>query len=265
MNSENPNFSSNVLLEAKQFSFGYQSTLISPMDFSLHAGEVVSLLGPNGCGKSTFLKTCVGEVKPLGGALLLKNKSIASIKPKELSKIIARVRATLPFSERILVREFVSLGRSAFSGIFDKHSESDETAILNALTQTNTLSFATRPLGALSDGERARVFLAEALARETPILLLDEPTAFLDVPHTISLFKMLKDIALKRRCGILICTHQTSYAETFSDRLLIFNPSSKQKANSGISPGTFFCGTTADAHAVDALAWTKIFEEPKNI
>lgn len=237
----------NNLLQVEQLTFGYNSAFFPSFDFALNACEVVALLGPNGTGKSTFMRVLAGELQPLQGSLTLLQKSLKKYSAVERAQKIARVRPTLTIPERITVQEYVSLGRSVFAGVFDGRRREDLEAVEKAMELADVKQFAKRTLNSLSDGERARVFLAEAFAKEPKVLLLDEPTAFLDVPHTIELFKLLKQVANERSCGILICTHQVEYAKHFADRLIVFN--SLQKP---------FVGDVKSAEENGSLKWASI-------
>lgn len=200
------------LLDVRQCQFGYDGSLLKPFDFSILEGEVVALLGENGVGKSTFMNLCVGTLNLLSGEIYYGENKISEFSVRDLFKKVSMVRANLQVPERILVCDFVALGSSGKNG----------KSVKEVLEKTETLEFYNRPLISLSDGERSRVFLAEALIRDTSLLILDEPTAFLDVPHSISLFKLLKKIAVEEKKGILISTHQVEHALRFADRLLVF-------------------------------------------
>lgn len=236
------------MLKIQGLQFGFEKAFFEPFDFDLHAGEVVALLGPNGTGKSTFMKVCSGELPCICGNVLLEGKLLNTMSAVERSQKIARVRPTLAVPSRMTVQEFVLLGRSAFAGFLDKRSANDLKIAEDSLKLVDAMKFAKRTLVSLSDGERARVFLAEALARESKVLLLDEPTAFLDVPHVISLFKLLRQVAVERKCGILICTHQVEYALRFSDRVIAFDNMQKK----------VFVGSCDFAVQCGALSWAEV-------
>lgn len=237
----------NDVLDIIGIQFGYDSAFFAPFDFSLNAGEVVALLGPNGVGKSTFLKTCSGELKPLSGSVNVCGKNVADFAFRERSKKIARVRPAMNVPPRMTVSEFVMLGRSAYADFLDGRSKGDQKIVEASLELADAKCFTKRILASLSDGEKARVFLAEALAREPSVLLLDEPTAFLDVPHVIALFKLLKQVAEQRQCGILVCTHQLEYALKYSDRVVVFE-----------KDHDVFCGTSEEARQSGMLKWAEV-------
>ncbi len=211
------------VLTAENFSAGYGKPLFSATEIALECGQVVSLVGPNGTGKSTVLRCFAGLLRPLSGNISLCGKPLEKISPRERAKAIASVftQARIPFGMN--VREFVSLGRIPYSGWFDGRSEGDETAIDFALSSVGLESFACRRVSELSDGERSRVFLARAFASEPKVLLLDEPTAFLDVPNILGLFRLLKKMAVEKSVAVLLSTHHLDYALKFSDKIIAFD------------------------------------------
>lgn len=225
------------LLEIKQCQFGAEKPLLNPFDFSLVSGEVVALLGENGVGKSTFMNLCVGNTKLHSGEIFLGKQNQLDLSYRELFRKISLVRSHLQIPERILVKDFVSLGLESRN--FER--------VKSALEKTETLEFLNRPLITLSDGERSRVLLAEALVRNTSLLLLDEPTAFLDVPHSLALFKLLKRIAQEENKGVLISTHQVEHALRYADRLLVF-----------LKNGNVYSGKKEELLNKGVLSWAEI-------
>ena len=173
--------SQNILLECKDLLVGYGKALPSmkfPFDFSLASGNVVALMGENGCGKSSLLKTFAGLLAPVAGEVSLEGKSLTEWAPRERAQEISLVRMSSAVPPRMSVSEFVRLGRSPYSGIFDSRTEEDNRIVENSMALLDVANFANRPIAELSDGERSRVFLAEAVAQQVKILLLDEPNAF---------------------------------------------------------------------------------------
>ena len=218
--------SQNVLLECKDLLVGYGKALPSmkfPFDFSLASGNVVALMGENGCGKSSLLKTFAGLLAPVAGEVSLEGKSLTEWAPRERAQEISLVRMSSAVPPRMSVSEFVRLGRSPYSGIFDSRTEEDNRIVENSMALLDVVSFANRPIAELSDGERSRVFLAEAVAQQVKILLLDEPNAFLDIPRSHALFRLLKKIATDRKMGIIVSTHSVEYAERYCDKIMVVN------------------------------------------
>ena len=245
MNAE----SQNVLLECKDLLVGYGKALPSmkfPFDFSLASGNVVALMGENGCGKSSLLKTFAGLLAPVAGEVSLEGKSLTEWAPRERAQEISLVRMSSAVPPRMSVSEFVRLGRSPYSGIFDSRTEEDNRIVENSMALLDVANFANRPIAELSDGERSRVFLAEAVAQQVKILLLDEPNAFLDIPRSHALFRLLKKIAVERQMGIVVSTHSVEYAERYCDKIMVVNG------------GTVKVASAADARKNGLLDWTEI-------
>jgi len=241
--------SQNILLECKDLLVGYGEALPSmkfTFDFSLASGSVVALMGENGCGKSSLLKTFAGLLAPVAGEVSLEGKSLTEWAPRERAQEISLVRMSSAVPPRMSVSEFVRLGRSPYSGIFDSRTEEDNRIVENSMALLDVANFANRPIAELSDGERSRVFLAEAVAQQVKILLLDEPNAFLDIPRSHALFRLLKKIAVERQMGIVVSTHSVEYAERYCDKIMVVNG------------GTVKVASAADARKNGLLDWTEI-------
>jgi len=199
-------------------SVGYKKPVAENLSFEIPEG-LTCVIGPNGSGKSTFLKTLSGLLKPLSGEIFILEKNHSKINANELAKQIAFVPANFPAETNIRVFDFVALGRSPHTSAFGKLEKKDVDITNYALEQTETANFAKRRVNNLSDGEKQRVALARALAQDTKILLLDEPTAFLDYPHRVKLFEFLK----KKNMAIIVSTHELDFAEYYADKILQFN------------------------------------------
>lgn len=217
-----------VLLAAEKLQFGYslksqEKSFAEPFDFALNAGEVVALMGENGCGKSTLLKTLAGMIPALGGNVLLENRALCDWNAREKARRITLVRMGLAVPGRMTVAEFVGLGRSPYSAMLDSRSAEDVRAIEEAMVLLDVAGFAARPISELSDGERSRAFLACAMAQQVNVLLLDEPNAFLDIPRSHALFRILRKVAAERNIGIVVSTHSLEYAQKYCDRIMVID------------------------------------------
>ena len=239
-----------ALLECKNLLVGYNSALETmkvPFDFSLVSGTVVALMGENGCGKSSLLKTFAGLLKPVAGSVSLEGKSLTEWAPRERAQEISLVRMSSAVPPRMSVSEFVRLGRSPYSGIFDSRTDEDNRIVDESMALLDVANFALRPIAELSDGERSRVFLAEAVAQQVKVLLLDEPNAFLDIPRSHALFRLLKKIATERNMGIIVSTHSVEYAERYCDKIMVVNS------------GTVRVAPAGEARKAGLLDWTETF------
>ena len=237
---------SSVLLKCENLELRYAA--LAPVDFELRSGEVVALLGENGCGKSTFLKTLCGLLEPVSGTVSLLDSPLWPVskstwKPRERAKVVAIVRMGGVACDRMTVREFVALGRTPYAGLLDGRTKEDERIVDDSIALLDLEKFANRWMTELSDGERSRVYLAQAIAQQVKVLLLDEPNAFLDIPRSRKLFTLLQKLAKDCDMGILVSTHSVEYAEKYGDRLAV------------IEKGLFRCEGANEARAKGLLDW----------
>lgn len=215
-----------IQLQAEALSIGYSTKpnakiLASELNLALRAGEFVCLLGPNGSGKSTLIRTLAGMQTSLAGSVELKGQSLSAITPRERAKAISVVLTESAPTGMLDVYSFVALGRHPYSGWFGGLSSHDKARIKWALNAVDAGSFAARQVAELSDGERQKISIARALAQEAEVMLLDEPTAFLDLPRRVELMGLLRTLARKEQLGLLLSTHDLDLALRFADRIWI--------------------------------------------
>ncbi|MDX1902536.1 MAG: ABC transporter ATP-binding protein [Thermonemataceae bacterium] len=213
------------MLEVKKLAISYEKKLIcEQISFAAAKGEFLCLLGRNGTGKSSLLRILAGLQKYQKGTILLDNTELRLYHSKQLAHKIALVLNEKLPAEYLKVREVVALGRSPHLNWYGKYQESDEIAIQKAMKITEIENFADRYLHTLSDGERQRVWLARALAQDTPLVILDEATAFLDAYYRKEMIAMLQKIALQEQKCILLATHEIDLALAYAHRLLLLTP-----------------------------------------
>jgi len=205
-----------MAIKTQKLSVGYKKPLIENLSFEISDG-LTCLIGPNGSGKSTLLKTMAGLMKPLAGSIFVFGKDYSEISGVDLAKLIAFVPARFPAETNIKVFDFVALGRIPHTNAFGKLEKSDLEKVNFAMEQAEVANFAERRVNSLSDGEKQRVALARALAQDTKILLMDEPTAFLDYEHRIKLFEFLTKTKDKIH---LVSTHELDLAKRFTESVL---------------------------------------------
>ncbi len=192
----------------------------SNLNLELKAGEFMAVLGPNGSGKSTLLNTLFGLKKALSGEVMINGQPLARIAPDKRAKILSIVLTQMP-SGQLTGRELVEMGRYPHTGWMGRLTPTDRQAIDKAIALTKTNAFADKPLYALSDGQRQRLVIARCLAQDTPLILLDEPTSFLDVSGRIEMLDFLAKLAQQEKKAILISTHEIEMVMQFADQLLI--------------------------------------------
>ncbi|HEX8425891.1 ABC transporter ATP-binding protein [Hymenobacter sp.] len=247
------------LLAADDLAVGYFSSRKTPhavaenLRLALWPGELVCLLGPNGAGKSTLLRTLAGLQPPLRGHLTLGSTSILDLSAPERARQLSVVLTDRLDAGNLTVEELVSLGRHPHTGWLGRLSAHDEAQVLAALAATNTTSFARRPVGELSDGERQKVLLARALAQDTPLILLDEPTAHLDLPNRVALMRLLHNLARQTGKAILLSTHELDLALQAADRVWLLSATGTLHA--GTPEDLVLSGTFAEAFAREGLAF----------
>lgn len=203
-----------VVIEGKNLNIGYrrgkrEETVHHHLNFSLYRGELTCLLGANGAGKSTLLRTLAAVQPSLSGEISLLGKSLSGYSPKERSRAIGIVLTDKTQAGGLSVRELVALGRQPHTGFFGRLSREDNEKIEHALQAVGIADKASKYTAELSDGERQKVMIAKALVQECPLILLDEPTAFLDVVSRIEIMTLLHRLAGEEQRAIL-CLPTTS-------------------------------------------------------
>jgi cobalamin transport system ATP-binding protein len=191
------------------------------VDLDLSAGEVVGLVGPNGGGKTTLLKTITRGLSPKAGEVRVAGRDALRLGSREMARLVAVVPQTPTLPVGFLAREVVVMGRTAHLGFLDQESAADYAKADAALSALGAESLAYRRVEELSGGERQNVVLARALAQEAPFLLLDEPTANLDIGHQVLIAKLLRRLASERGVGVLAALHDLTLASLYCDRLIL--------------------------------------------
>ncbi|MCF0196849.1 MAG: ABC transporter ATP-binding protein, partial [Bacteroidaceae bacterium] len=214
----------NHLLTAQHIAIGYQSgkrcsTVHSDLSFALEAGQLTCLLGANGMGKSTLLRTLAAYQPALGGVIRLQGKPLETFSERELSRTIGVVLTDSTSVGGLTVEELVALGRQPHTGFFGRLRARDRARIEEAMQQVGISDKAHRYVAELSDGERQKAMIAKTLVQECPLILLDEPTAFLDACSRIDIMTLLHRLAAEQGKAILLSTHDIHQALQLSDQL----------------------------------------------
>jgi iron complex transport system ATP-binding protein len=195
------------MIRIKQLEIGYSDPLLRVDELELSTGKVYALIGPNGKGKTTFLKTINTLIKPLKGEIIIKGQNVAQLDRNSISKLIAFVSPRFEGIEYLTVQNFILLGRTPHLDLFGKAKEKDLQIIDQLMGQLGIQHLGLRMTSEISDGERQMAAIARAVAQETPIITLDEPTAFLDYMNKVKIIQELKDIAVRQNKCVILSTH----------------------------------------------------------
>jgi iron complex transport system ATP-binding protein len=210
-----------MTLSACQLTLGYQSNIIiHSVSLTLNAGEITCLVGANGCGKSTLLKALAGVLKPRQGTITLKGKPLRDWPKKAIAKEIAFLPQDPIAPDNISVYQLVSHGRFAYQGLLGKVTQKDVDAIETALKLTGMTKYKHRSFNHLSGGERQRGWLALCIAQQAKLLLLDEPTTYLDIGHQYEILTLLRELNQQQQLTIAMVLHDINQASQFSDRIV---------------------------------------------
>lgn len=210
------------MIRLENVQLGYDGRLVlSDLNLEIAPGEVFGLVGPNGSGKTTLLRAISGRLSPQAGAIYLDCRRLNQLSPKELARELAALEQEISCSFDFTVREIVELGRLPHRARWQRLSAKDHAIITRALALTHTLEFSNRTIQSLSSGERQRVWLALALAQEPKVLLLDEPTAHLDLNYQVEIMELVRSLAEDQRLTVLISLHDLNLALRYTDRLAL--------------------------------------------
>lgn len=209
------------VLQATRLDIGYGATrIVRGLSFAPPPGQVTALIGPNGCGKSTLLKTFARILKPQGGELTLDGQPYAGLSARELARKVAFLPQVLPIPEGVSVRQLVAYGRSPHNSLWGRLSGTDQRHVAQALQRLELDSLADRPLADLSGGQRQRAWLAMVLAQDATVVLLDEPTTYLDISHQVELLDLMRELAAEGKTVITVL-HDINQACRYADHLAV--------------------------------------------
>ncbi|MCD2172349.1 ABC transporter ATP-binding protein [Rhizobium sp. C4] len=235
------------MLSASHLSICYgQRKALDGFEIALAAGEIRALIGPNGSGKSTALQALAGLAKPEAGTVLIDGASIAAMTRREIAHRLSFLPQQPTAPDEMTVEQLVRQGRFAHVGLFRRYRQQDEDAIGWALESTGLAELAQRSLSALSGGERQRAWISAALAQEAKILLLDEPTSFLDIGYQIEVLDLVHRLSRERGVTVVMAIHDLNQAMSIADRIsllekgrLVFDGSAADLAASGLIERVF--------------------------
>lgn len=214
----------NTIFSTTGLAVGYrngkqQVTLLKDLNLSLEKGKLVALLGQNGAGKSTLLRALTCDERPLAGSIEVNGKNLLEMSQKERSRLIGLVSTERIQAGALTVTELVGLGRQPHTGFLGRLDDEDREIVHQAMVDSGIVAKAGEYIASLSDGERQKAMIARALAQQTPIIILDEPTAFLDVASRIETMRLLQTLAHDRGKAVLLSSHDISQSLMLADEL----------------------------------------------
>ena len=260
------------MIELKDLTIGYAQknntkVVASGINATLHSGRLTCLIGANGIGKSTLLRTLSAFQPPLSGEIFIDNESpipLSTLTDKQLSRLIGVVLTEKPDIQNMTVFELVGLGRSPYTGFWGRLNEDDKEVVKESLRLVGIESLQDRLIQTLSDGERQKTMIAKALAQQTPVIYLDEPTAFLDYPSKVEMLTLLRHLARETGKTIFLSTHDMELALQIADELWLMTagtPSSdtaESPSNNGLCQNpketTLIIGTPRELAANGSLS-----------
>ena len=220
-------------IRLENLSIGYNKgkAVATDINIGFRGGDLSCIIGKNGTGKSTLLKTITGFLPAKQGTVLFGDKDSATMTRHERSIAVSIVLTGAPDIRNFTVREMVGVGRSPYTGFFGTLTPADKQVVDESMSMAGVTPLADRKTYTLSDGERQKVMIARALAQQTPAILLDEPTAFLDYPSKVDLIRLLGRLAHEQQKTIIMSTHDLALAVRFADRLFLMSSGSLNPVN----------------------------------
>lgn len=210
-----------TVISACNLSVGYEkNTIVSGINFEVKQGEILTLIGPNGAGKSTVLKTIAGYLESLSGNLFIAGRDAQKISASEMSRMLSVLLTERIRPDLMSCREIVETGRYPYTGKFGLLSEHDKMIVNNAMEAAQISDLSHMDFNSVSDGQKQRVMLARAICQEPGILILDEPTSYLDIHHKIIFFETLRRLVSERKIVVILSMHELRLAEKISDNVL---------------------------------------------
>ncbi len=208
-------------ISTERMTVGYDGRpLIENIEIGVRRGEILTLIGPNGSGKSTILKSMIKQLRLLAGTVVLDGRDMAAMREREIAKKLSIVMTERIKGELMTCRDIVATGRYPYTGRLGILTQADRAIVDEAIETVHAADFADRPFSAISDGQRQRILLARAIAQQPEVIVLDEPTSFLDVKHKLELLDILKTMVKTRGVAVIVSLHELDLAEKVSDRVV---------------------------------------------
>ena len=226
----NPETEEKIYFYTENLQVGYGGKqILNPVRIGIRKGEILTLVGPNGAGKSTILKSVAAQLPPLGGAVYLDGADLLGMKGTERARRMAVMFTEKVHAEWMTCRDVVAAGRYPYTGRFGVLSEEDWKAVDEAMEAVQVSELRERDFQTLSDGQRQRVMLARALCQEPELLLLDEPTSYLDIRYKLEFMSVLQELARRKKVAVILSIHELDLAERVSDWVLCVSPGQESR------------------------------------
>lgn len=223
----------NEVIKTQNLSIGYNGKpLMTDINVSLNAGDIVALAGPNGAGKTTLFKTLTASIKPVSGEVFLSGKPLTDYSAIERASLFSLVLTDKPDDMFLKVLDIVAAGRYPYMGLLARLKDKDREIVMQSLDTVGITELAERNFISLSDGEKQKVMIAKALAQDTPIIFMDEPAAFLDYPSKIELIHLMKRLSREQGKTILFSSHDLELLLRYSDQMWLVAPKKSLKVGS---------------------------------
>ena len=208
-------------LHTENMTVGYDGKpLIEHIEIGVRRGEILTLIGPNGSGKSTILKSMIRQLKLIAGTVVLDGRSMADMREGDIAKKLSIVMTERIRAELMSCYDLVATGRYPYTGRLGLLTEADHAIVREAIRTVHGSEFADRPFTQISDGQRQRLLLARAICQEPEVIVLDEPTSFLDIRHKLELLDILKNLVREKNVAVILSLHELDLAEKVSDRVV---------------------------------------------
>ena len=213
------------MIQLQNISLGYDTKhlLLDTVSTTFTCGTTTALIGRNGTGKSTLLRAIIGSESLMQGSILINGTAIQQIAPQQLAQLVAFVTTERIRIANLSCRDVVALGRAPYTNWIGRMQPEDEAIVMQSLEKVGMASYALRTMDKMSDGECQRVMIARALAQQTPVILLDEPTSFLDMPNRYDLCRLLADLAHEENKCIIFSTHELDIAQSLCDTIALID------------------------------------------
>lgn len=223
----------NEVIKTQNLSIGYNGKpLMTDINVSLNAGDIVALAGPNGAGKTTLFKTLTASIKPVSGEVSLMGRNLSDYSATERASLFSLVLTDKPDDMFLKVLDIVAAGRYPYMGLLARLKDKDREIVMQSLDTVGITALAERNFISLSDGEKQKVMIAKALAQDTPIIFMDEPAAFLDYPSKIELIHLMKRLSREQGKTILFSSHDLELLLRYSDQMWLVAPKKSLKVGS---------------------------------